>query len=156
MQNGSAAQEHGSEGMDAKNVVQSAGRANFPRRVLLAEDDEQMRRLLASALRRDGYEVVEASDGIECMKHMAPPSEEGASPVADLIISDIRMPGRSGLEILRLTRARNLDVPVILITAFGAAETHAEGQRLGAAAVFDKPFDLDDLRAMVLELVPPT
>jgi DNA-binding response OmpR family regulator len=139
-----------------KDGPPATSRAGSPRRVLLAEDDAPMRRLLASALRKDGYEVVEVSDGVECMHYIAPSCEEGMPPAPDLIISDIRMPGRSGLEILQLTRACNLAMPVILITAFGAAETHAEGKRLGAAALFDKPFDVDDLRAMVLELIPPT
>ena len=149
---------------DEKHVNQQLDAARYDtrercaerKRVLVAEDNPHMRHLLASALRRDGYEVLEASDGIECIGHLQPWmlfGEHGGAP--DLIVSDIRMPGWSGLEILQLARARSLPTPVILITAFGSAETHAEAQRLGAAALFDKPFDLDDLRAVVRDLIPP-
>jgi len=127
-----------------------------PKCVLLAEDDPYMRQLLASALRKDGYEVIEAKDGIECLGCMQSWVFDHAAPtLPDIIISDIRMPGWSGLEILQIARAKDPCVPVILITAFGAREIHNEAWRLGAAAVFDKPFDVDDLRELVLKTVPP-
>lgn len=123
------------------------GAARSGRRVLLAEDDAPMRRLLALALSADGFEVIEAATGGELMDRVVdlvfnrPPDGKGV----DLIISDVRMPVVSGLHVV--TRLRQLDkvTPVILITAFGDEETHGEAERLGAR-VFDKPFDLDDLR----------
>src|SRR5215470_10359553 len=67
--------------------------------VLLAEDDPYMRQLLASALRKDGYEVIEAKDGVECLGCMQSWVFDHAAPtLPDIIISDIRMPGWSGLE----------------------------------------------------------
>jgi DNA-binding NtrC family response regulator len=68
------------------------------------------------------------------------------SPVPDIIVSDIRMPGFSGIDVLSAIRRVDLQVPVILITGFGSAEVAAEAQQLGAASLFTKPFDLDDLR----------
>jgi DNA-binding NtrC family response regulator len=66
----------------------------------------------------------------------------------DLIISDVRMPGYGGLDLLASLRHANSRVPVILITAFGSASTHAAAKRLGAFATLDKPFDLDDLMTL--------
>ena len=125
-------------------------------RILLVEDDDEMRHLLAAALRRDGHEIVEASDGTEAVGYLYPLVFHGsAAAPPDLIITDIRMPGWTGIRILEMVRGGRVPTPVILITAFGAAETHAEARRLGAAAVFDKPFDVDELRAAVLKIAPP-
>jgi CheY-like chemotaxis protein len=122
-------------------------------RVLLAEDDREMRRLLASTLRKEHCEVLEAGNGLELAELIAlerSPSNTG--PAIDLIISDVRMPGRSGLEVLTVLRRNDRETPVILITAFGEPDTHAEAYRLGALAVFNKPFDIDDLRTMVVSM----
>jgi DNA-binding NtrC family response regulator len=67
----------------------------------------------------------------------------------DLIITDVRMHGVTGLEILAGLRENDWSTPVILMTAFGDAELHAEAMRLGALAVLDKPFELDALRTLV-------
>jgi DNA-binding response OmpR family regulator len=72
-----------------------------------------------------------------------------------LIVADIRMPGLTGLDVLAILRCANCTTPVILITAFGDEATHAEGRELGAAAVFDKPFNVEDLRSAVVETMPP-
>lgn len=116
-------------------------------RVLLAEDDEYMRHLLANALRRDGFEVVEASSGAELVTKLEEFAQQMSGGLAiDLIITDIRMPWVSGLTVLASLQGCDWAPPIILITAFGDEETHMEARRLGAVAVFDKPFDLHDLR----------
>jgi DNA-binding NtrC family response regulator len=120
-----------------------------PTRVLLAEDNADMRLMLVSTLRRDGYEVLDFADGAALLGvAMATPPRAG---ISEVIISDIRMPGQTGLEVLARMRHMGLKTPVILITAFGDSQVHAEAARLGAL-VFDKPFDLDDLRLALLEL----
>ena len=120
-------------------------------RVLLAEDDYHMRRLLAYGLKRDGFEVIEASNGAELVQKIESlVIRPGNRRTVDLIISDIRMPFAGGLTVLALLRLHDWATPVILITAFGDAETHLEADRLGAAAVFDKPFDVNDLRTSAL------
>lgn len=124
-------------------------------RVLLAEDDREMRALLASALRRDGYEVIEAHSGFNLLEEMGVLLQHGEAAPVDLIISDQRMPGFLGLEILSGLRQAGWSLPFILITGFGDRETHEEARRLGATAVFDKPFDLDELRAAVLGVFQP-
>jgi DNA-binding NtrC family response regulator len=122
-------------------------------RVLLAEDDAELRQLLSGVLRRDGFEVLEARDGNELLsligREIATRGEQGFS----LIVSDIRMPGFTGMTILAGLRRADWPTPVMLITGFGDPNTHREAERLGAAAVFDKPFDMDDFRTAVVNLI---
>ena len=120
-------------------------------RVLLAEDDAAMRALLAAKLRRSGLEVIEASSGNEALDLLA----RGliGQPPIDLILSDVRMPGFDGLNILASLRQVGTPIPVILITAFGSTAAHASAARLGAFAMVDKPFDVDDLMVLVRSAV---
>lgn len=122
-------------------------------RVFLAEDDPQMRRLIADALRRDRHFVVEASDGAALLQHLSHPLlDERPEAEHSVIISDVRMPRRNGLDVLAGLRALDWRPRCILITAFADLELHAEARRVGVHAVFDKPFDIDDLRAAVNDL----
>ena len=127
-------------------------------RILLAEDDREMRCLLSWKLKEDGYEVVEAENGIELLQQLEPAflRDEGGEPRRDfdLVISDLRMPCFSAFAVLGPFRKHDPVTPVILVTAFGDEETHAEAQALGVAAVIDKPFDVDQLRAEVRKLIP--
>ena len=129
----------------------------IPCRILLAEDDNEMRALLVFALQRAGYEVIECLDGVGLLAHLEPFLNTGKSQDMhfSLIISDIRMPGLTGLEVLEGIKGHNEFPPVILITAFGDQKTHEMAEILGAAAIFDKPFDVDDLLTKVRELLPP-
>jgi DNA-binding NtrC family response regulator len=120
--------------------------------VLVAEDDPAMRDLLASALRDDGHEVLEARDGVDLLRLLATTGPSVDDFPVDVIVSDVRMPGTSGMEALTILRRFSRSLPVVLITAFGDLATHAEATRLGAAAVFDKPFDIDQLRSTVSAL----
>ena len=125
-------------------------------RILIAEDDGEMRFLLAWALRRQGYAVTECSDGFRMLDKLSfflHPEEDGLEQI-DLIISDIRMPGVSGLSIVKGLRDCEGFPPVILITAFGSEETHAAAREMGVAAMFDKPFDLEDLLTVVRRILP--
>lgn len=134
------------------------------RRVLVAEDDVEMRTLVASALRQAGYEVevcgnglfllIKSGSGLDLRLGKASLSFLAAPETFDLIISDIRMPGASGLEILEHSRRHPHYPPVILMTAFGDEITRAQARRLGAVAILDKPFDLDQLLAEVAAVVP--
>jgi len=127
-------------------------------RIILAEDDYEMRSLLAMSLRKCGYEVIECSDGIGMLAHLETfflPEEFNRQPV-DLVISDIRMPGVTGMELLE-GKPKDRDFPpMILITAFGDAETHEIAHKFGAAAIFDKPFDLDLLVDKVKRVLAET
>jgi DNA-binding response OmpR family regulator len=111
--------------------------------MLLAEDDVEMRRLLATEFRKAGYEVVESADGKELIDHISDSIVAG-HPV-DCIVTDVRMPRLSGTQALRLIKEAGLSVPVIVITAFGDHSTRIESWLLGAAAVLDKPFEIETL-----------
>jgi CheY-like chemotaxis protein len=115
-------------------------------RILLAEDDREMRLLVAEALRRDGWDVTEAWDGAHLLDMVF---RHGYSGRVAVVISDVRMPGISGLDVLAAIRRRDAAVPVVLITAFGSGDVRTEARRLGATAVLDKPFTLDKLRNLV-------
>jgi DNA-binding response OmpR family regulator len=121
--------------------------------VLLAEDDYEFRRLLASAFRRWGYQVIEAQDGLELESLIESRLLDAGNPTVDLLVSDIRMPGVSGLTALADLRERNWRTPVILMSAFGDAFAHAQALRLGAT-LLDKPFPLKRLHDLVGELQP--
>ncbi|MFH1016894.1 MAG: response regulator [Pseudomonadota bacterium] len=130
-----------------------------PTRVLVAEDDDEMRKLITSSLRKDGYEVWEARNGMEFLSYLSAfdttISHYTRKEPPDLIVTDVRMPGLSGLEVLEGLRQMNWAVPVVLITAFGDEATHAEAERLGVVAIFDKPFDLYEFRGAILKGMPP-
>ncbi len=126
-----------------------------PYHILVAEDDYEMRIMLVFALRRAGYEVTECSDGAGLLTYLEPfliPNAMEHKDVA-LIISDIRMPGFTGMEVMEGASEIEGFPPVILITAFGDEKTHVLAEEFGAAAMFDKPFDMDDLLAKVHEIL---
>jgi DNA-binding response OmpR family regulator len=135
-------------GQDHAHRMDDVAAVLAPTRVLLAEDDNEMRRMLATALRRDGYEVEEARDGCELLARVRSSllSTDDGAPV-ELVVSDVRMPGWSGLEVLEKLREEDWAVPVILITAFGDEETRRKAREYGATLVLDKPFDVGDLCA---------
>jgi len=123
--------------------------AASPARLLLAEDDFELRELLACVLRSDGHEVVEVRDGNELWALLSREiGKDGQNPFS-LVVSDVRMPGLSAFDVLARLQRTLSETPVILITAFGDQTTHLRAQRLGASRVLDKPFDCDELRDIV-------
>jgi two-component system, NtrC family, response regulator PilR len=113
-----------------------------PPRILVVDDEPSMREMLRIVLRRDGYEVFVASNGREAISFL----EE--QPV-DLLLSDIRMPDLSGVEVLRTAKELNRDVVAFMMTAFASTDTAVEAMRLGAVDYFTKPFSMDELRLKI-------
>jgi DNA-binding response OmpR family regulator len=122
--------------------------------VLLAEDDPDLRRLVADVLRRDGHDVMEASDGTMLLFNLARTHLVNARwPEACLVISEIHMPLHDGLSVLRsLDEHGQRHPPFVFLTASSDDHACAEARRLGALAFIEKPFDVDELRALVREI----
>jgi CheY-like chemotaxis protein len=124
-----------------------------PPRIAVAEDDPDMRSLVAEALRDEGYEVVEIANGAELLVLVTSPYREGPrAERIDLVITDVRMPVISGLAIVRGLREAHRLTPVIVMTAFGDAATGREVAALGAV-LLDKPLRLSTLCDEVAKLL---
>lgn len=117
--------------------------------VLLAEDDLELRRLIAGQLGSAGFEVCEAKNGGELIDFL------DRIPRPALIVTDVRMPGISGLQVVQGLRRARRRIPVVVITAFGSEEIHSLARALGAADVFDKPLDIDELVERATQIVSP-
>ncbi len=108
-------------------------------RVLLVDDDHGVREALAFSLEEFGFAVDTAASGDDALTRFA-----AARP--DVVITDLRMPGMSGLDLVRALRADAPDVPIVVITAYGSVETAVEAMRLGAADFVGKPIARDALK----------
>jgi DNA-binding NtrC family response regulator len=111
-------------------------------RVAVLDDEQRMVDVLAMVLAREGYEVRPFTGPHELLDTL----EEGA---LDLLISDLRMPGIDGLEVLRAVRKVDPELPVILLTAHGSVPSAIAAMREGAFDYVEKPFDNDELKALV-------
>lgn len=94
-------------------------------RILIVDDEQSMREMLRIVLRRDGYDVVSAENGKEALDFLR------REPV-DLLLSDIRMPDLSGVEVLRAAKEMNRDIVAFMMTAYASTDTAVEAMRLGA------------------------
>jgi len=117
-----------------------------PPRILVVDDERSMRELLAIVLRREGYEVLLAENGRAAIDLLE------REPV-DILISDIKMPDLSGVDVLRAAKKIDQDILGIMITAFASTETAVEAMRLGACDYLSKPFDIDLLKMKVREKI---
>lgn len=125
-----------------------------PHRLLLAEDDGPFRFLLTSALRKDGYQIVAVSNGVDLMDILGDSlSPDGTFAAFDLMLSDLRMPGWPGLEALAKVGKNPGMPPFILFTAFGDEDTHKRALEIGALTLLDKPFDIDYLRELAAQVL---
>src|SRR5207244_13050381 len=115
-------------------------------RILVVDDERSMRELLAIVLRREGYEVLLAENGKSAIATLE-------REQIDILISDIKMPDLSGVDVLRAAKRIDKDILGIMITAFASTETAVEAMRLGACDYLSKPFDVDLLRMKVREKI---
>ncbi|MCP4871154.1 MAG: sigma-54-dependent Fis family transcriptional regulator [Proteobacteria bacterium] len=113
-------------------------------RILIVDDEKNIRRVLQALLEADGYEVESAADGDEARATLRR-STEGF----DAILTDLRMPGSDGLQLLRWARASHPDTPVVMVTAHGTVDVAVEAMRAGAYDFITKPFDDAELRDIV-------
>ena len=115
-------------------------KAGMKTRILIVEDEEKLRRVLALHLEGLGYEVTTTA------------SAEGALRLAgqaNLVLTDLRLPGMNGLDLLEALQRQNARLPVIVMTAYSSVETAVEAMKKGAADFLPKPFSLDHLATVV-------
>lgn len=129
-------------------AVREADERRPATRVLVVDDDDEMRALVRRALEFEGYEVSERDRGTHIVDTLR------RAPV-DLIILDKEMPGLTGIDLLPVLRREFPGVPVLFVTAFGGREVADTAIRLGAARYLEKPFRLGQLRDAVDELLRP-
>jgi two-component system, NtrC family, nitrogen regulation response regulator GlnG len=107
-------------------------------RLLIADDEDNLRWVLGKTLRQAGYQVTAVKDGTAAL-------EAAEAELFDLIFLDIRMPGVDGLTVLARLRERRSDVPIVIITAHGTMDTAIQAMQRGAYDYLAKPFDLDEV-----------
>jgi DNA-binding NtrC family response regulator len=110
------------------------------RRILVVEDEEKLRRVLELQLTSAGFEVEKAGTAEAALQ---------LAERADLVLTDLRLPGMDGLHLLSAIRRQNSQTPVIVMTAFGTIETAVEAMKMGATDFLLKPFSLDHLMTVV-------
>ena len=112
------------------------------RLILVVDDEEPQRRVLAGFLRKAGYEVEAVGSPDEALAVVA-------ARTVDLVLTDLRMPGKSGVELLEAVRGLNPEIPVVVMTAFGTVASAVDAMKRGAADYLGKPVDLDELEVLV-------
>jgi two-component system response regulator PilR (NtrC family) len=110
--------------------------------ILIVDDELSMREFLAILLEKEGYKTLTASDGKAALTQLA------AAPV-DLIISDIRMPGMGGLDLLAAAKKIDSKLPVVMITAYASPDDAVTAMKNGAYDYITKPFKLDEIRNVI-------
>ncbi len=120
------------------------GRIN--RRILIIEDDDEMRSLLKDFFEEEGFEVDSVKNGSDAFRILV-------REFFDLVITDIRMPGLTGLDILPGIKKLQPEVSIIVITAFGSEEVHRRAIERGASAYIEKPLHFYELNALIQEIL---
>jgi DNA-binding NtrC family response regulator len=109
-------------------------------KILVADDEQNLRRVLVAMLRRDGHDVVQAANGTEAIDQLAD---------VDVVITDLRMPLADGMDVLRSAAKHHPHLPVIMITAYGSVGQAVEAIKAGAFDYIEKPFEQDAIRTIV-------
>jgi two-component system chemotaxis response regulator CheY len=116
--------------------------------VLVVDDSMMVRKQVGSALKGQGYDVIEAVDGCDALEKLA------GNPDTKLIVCDVNMPKMNGLEFLEQLAARNSSIPVVMLTTEGQPELIQRAKSLGAKGWLVKPFKPDYLTATAKKFAP--
>lgn len=111
-------------------------------KILVVDDEQSMRDFLAIMLKKEGHEVVTAGNGSDALKAIQ-------AEIFDLVITDVKMPGMDGIEVLKTIKDISPETVVIMITAFATAETAVEAMKIGAYDYIIKPFKVDELKLII-------
>ena len=111
-------------------------------KILIVDDERSLRDVLSIMLRRAGYDVTVASDGGEAIARIE-------KELFDLVITDLKMPKASGLDVLKAVKETSPDSVVLIITAFASAESAVEAMKLGAYDYLPKPFQVDEVQLII-------
>jgi two-component system response regulator AtoC len=123
--------------------TEKAGRKHMSgQRILIVDDEVRMLRVLEIMLQKMGHDIACASNGMEALQSLQ------ESPV-DMVISDLRMPGMDGTELLSQLRAQGNNVPFIIMTAHGTIQSAVESMKLGACDYILRPFDIEALELTI-------
>lgn len=124
------------------------GTANGPKTktLLIADDEPNIRRVLQAIFVKDGYEVQVAENGVKALEWAS------ANPVS-LLITDLIMPDMNGVELIQKVKQKHPDSVAIVITAYATIKTCVDAMRFGASDYITKPFDMDEIRAVVKRAV---
>lgn len=117
------------------------------KRVLVIDDTKNIRNLLSTCLEIRGYSAITADNGVEALKIIRNKDIE-----IDLVFLDIRMPGISGTEILKIIKDERVNCPVIIMTAFATVKNAIECTKLGALIYLQKPFSTDRINTVLDEI----
>ena len=115
------------------------------RGILVVEDDEQLQTAISTALSKQGYEVTVARDGYEGLEHV-----ERDAPW--LVLTDLNLPGKGGMDFLREVRTQGYQMPVVVMTAYGGVDVAVEALKYGATDFLQKPFPFDRLEKLIKQL----
>lgn len=110
--------------------------------ILIVDDEKSMRDFLKILLTKEGYEVVTAADGEQALNILSDTD-------VNLVVSDIRMPGIDGLEMLARIKETSEDIPVIMITAFASPNDAVQAMKSGAYDYISKPFNVDEIKSVI-------
>jgi DNA-binding NtrC family response regulator len=111
-------------------------------KILVVEDKESLAQMLRETLELEGYEVIVASDGAEGIKRIK-------DSKVDLVLTDMKLPKKDGLAVLKASKGENSLIPVIVMTAFGTVETAVNAMKMGAYDFITKPLDTDYLLILI-------
>jgi DNA-binding NtrC family response regulator len=115
-------------------------------RLLIVEDRDSLRRMLERALGQEGYEVATAADGRAGMRLLG-------ERAFDFVLTDLKLPDVSGLEVLEASRTAQPQVPVVVLTGYGSVGTAVEAMKLGAYDFLEKPLEIDDLSRLIEQAI---
>ena len=111
-------------------------------KILVIDDEQSMRDFLSIMLKKEGHDMVAAENGSDALKAVQ-------TEIFDLVISDVKMPGLNGIDVLKTVKEVSPETVVIMITAYATAETAVEAMKLGAYDYITKPFKVDEIKLII-------